>query len=463
MRVTSSIYKREYRLQYLATFAGTLSILSVGANNAWTSPYLPQITNGTYPGISVTSDEGSWIAIMPQLASPPGALIAAYLVDRIGRKMTTLLMAPITFAMFITMAFARTTLAFCAIRFLIGCVGSILYTALPMYLGEIAHPAIRGILTASVAFSSLLGTLLINVLGFHFSILLSSLICAAIPLVHFLAFIWMPESPYYLIRKNMDETARESLAKLRSTDDNGNEFKMISVAVNEEIANKKARFLDIFTVKSNRFALFVFIILNTTRKFSGIGPFLFYTVSIFQTAEGSVSPHTSVVIFLCIQIISAMVSLNVLDYVGRRPIIIISTVACIITLSISGTYFYCKEYHPDYLQHFGWVPLTVLTIYMVFYNLGLELTPMVYASELFPTNVKASALGVVDVISSCNGIVTLKLFHILTDHYGMYLSFWVFAVCCVVGLVLIVIYVPETKNKTLQEIQQDLSGRSEKA
>ncbi|KAK5642291.1 hypothetical protein RI129_008458 [Pyrocoelia pectoralis] len=460
MKFIKSIYKKEYLHQYLATVTASFSILSVGINTAWTSPYLPQITNGSYPGISITSDEGSWIAIMPPLASPIGALIAANLVDRIGRKTTTLLMAPVTFLMFITLAFAKSTLLFCIIRFVIGCLASILYTALAMYLGEISHPSIRGILTASVAFSSLLGSLLINLLGFYFSIFVSSLICAAIPVIHFLGFMWMPESPYYFIRKNMDKEAKQSLSKLRAADEVEKEFKTLSVIVNEEINKKKAHFWDVFTVKSNRLGLFIFIILNSTRKFSGSGPFLFYTASIFQTAEGSVNANVSVTIFLCIQIASAMVSLNVLDFIGRRPVIIVSSVACIITLSVSGTYFYCKDYHPAYLQHFGWVPLTVLTIYMVFYNLGLELTPIVYASELFPTSVKAYALALVDVISACNGVITLKIFQILTDNYGMYLPFWVFAMCCAVGLVLIVIYVPETKNKTLEEIQQDLVKRS---
>ncbi|KAK4876677.1 hypothetical protein RN001_009183 [Aquatica leii] len=460
MKFVSYIYKRVYLYQYLATITSSFSVLSLGINTAWTSPYLPQILNGTYPYIKMTSDEGSWLAVMPPLASPVGAIIGAHLVDGIGRKNTALMMAPLTCIMFISLAFAKTLLLLCIIRFVIGCVSPILYTVLPMYLGEIADPSIRGILIASVAFSSLVGSLFINVLGFYYSIFTSSLICATIPIIHFLTFVWMPESPYYFIKQNREEDARKALITLRGTTDIEAELKTLSDVINAEKLENKEKFTDLFTVRSNRLGLFIFVVLNVTRKFSGSSPFLFYTATIFQTAGGSVNTNLSVIIFLCIQIASAMVSLNVLDYLGRRPVIITSSTACILALSITGTYFFLKDYKPEYITNLGWLPLTILTVYMVFYNLGLELSPIVYAGELFPTNVKAKALSFVDTISALNGIITLKMFQILTDNYGMYLPFWVFGTCCTIGLILIVKYVPETKNKTLEEIHIELMRRS---
>ncbi|KAF5273710.1 hypothetical protein FQA39_LY07400 [Lamprigera yunnana] len=461
MKLISYIYKKEYSFQYLAALTGSFSVLTLGVNVAWTSPYLPQILNGTYSDISITSAEGSWLAVMPPLASPVGAFIGAHLVDRIGRKSTALIIAPLTCAMFISLAFAKSLILLCLIRFLIGCVSSILYIVLPMYLGEISYPSIRGLLIASVPFFSLVGSLLINVLGFRYSIFTSSLICSMIPILHFVTFIWMPESPYYFIKKKKEEDARKVLITLRRTTDVEIEFKTLRESINAEVSEKRTKFTDLFTIKSNRLGLFIFLILNVTRKFSGSSPFMFYTTTIFQTAGGSVSPNLSVIIILCIQIVSAMVSLNVLDCIGRRPVIIASTIACIVTLATMGTYFYFKSSNPEYVANLGWLPLFVLTLFMIFYNLGLELSPIVYAGELFPTNVKAFALSLVDIISAINGIVTLKIFQILTDSYGMYFPFWLFSFCCVIGLVLIIVYVPETKNKTLQEIHTELIKQCE--
>ncbi|KAK9753608.1 hypothetical protein QE152_g1940 [Popillia japonica] len=85
--------------QYLATVAGTFSVLATGVNLAWTSPYLPVLLNSTE--IPTTPTEGAWCAVMPLIGAPPGAFISAYLSDSIGRKFTMLLLAPIVFFSFI--------------------------------------------------------------------------------------------------------------------------------------------------------------------------------------------------------------------------------------------------------------------------------------------------------------------------------------------------------------------------
>ncbi|KAF5273711.1 hypothetical protein FQA39_LY07401 [Lamprigera yunnana] len=456
MRKIFKSCNKGYLYQCLATITGSFSALSIGINSAWTSPYLPQILNGAYPDIQMTSDEGSWCAVMPPLAAPIGAFLAAQLVDRIGRKATTLLVAPFTFAMFLALAFTTNFYLICAIRFGIGVVETVLYTSLPMYLGEIAAPSIRGILTSSVGFAFLIGTLIINVLGIYVDIFISSLICALVPLLHFLTYVLMPESPYYYIKKNNEEEAKKSLIKFRGTPDVDDELKTLTEMIRKQEKEEQSSVLNLFTVKTNRLGLCIFFILNVTRKFSGSSPFLFYTGMIFKEAGGSIDANLSVIIFLCVQIASAMVSLTIIDRIGRRPVIISSTIICTLALAVSGLYFYFKRDSQFCIEHLGWLPLTVLTGYMIFYNLGLELSPMVYASELFPTNVKAAALGVVDSISALNGIVTIKLFQILTDSHGMHLPFWVFSGCCGITLILIIKYVPETKNKSLEEIQLDL-------
>uniref|UniRef100_A0A1Y1MSZ0 Major facilitator superfamily (MFS) profile domain-containing protein n=1 Tax=Photinus pyralis TaxID=7054 RepID=A0A1Y1MSZ0_PHOPY len=455
--------RNTYIYQYLATITGSFSILSCGVNQAWTSPYLPQIINGSYPQISMTSAQGSWCAVMAPLSAPIGALIGALLVDRLGRKYTTLLMAPYTLIMFIFLAFANNLVLISLIRFVIGIVEGVLYTSLPMYLGEISAPEVRGILTASVQFGALLGTLLINVFGLYFSIFTTSLIFAAVPLLHFVTYFWMPESPYYLIKKNKKAEAKAALILLRGSVDVDSEMHSLCEAVSRQESDRKTKMSELVTVRSNRRALLIFVILCTTRKFSGNSPFLFYTAQIFQMAQGSLHPHLSVIIFLTIQIIAAMLSLYLLDRVGRRPIILSSTVVCVITLGIIGLYFYLQDHHVQYVENLRWLPITVLVCYIVFYNIGLELSPVVYVGELFPTNIKAIALGFAETFAAMNGIVTAMLFSILADNYGMFLPFWIFATCCAVGLLLIAKFVPETKNKTLEQIQMELIAGASKS
>ncbi|KAF2901319.1 hypothetical protein ILUMI_04862 [Ignelater luminosus] len=448
--------------QYVATLSGSLALVACGINLGWTSPYLPQILNGTITEISMTSDEGSWCAVMPLIGAPLGAFLAAIFVDRIGRKYTALAMAPVTSSMFLLLGFTRSTILICLARLIIGSVGGGLYTTLPMYYGEIADPSVRGILTATVAIGIIIGKLIINVLGIYYSILVTSLISCSIPIIHFALFILMPESPYYFIKKGRYEEAKKSLQKLRSSSDVEQELKSLKEAVSRQENDTKGKITDIFTVTSVRRAMIIFIILNLTKKYSGKDPFLFYTTTIFQTAEGSVDPNLSVIIYIAVEIFATTSALFFIDRIGRKPIIIFSAIGCTITLACTGLYFFLKENNSSYIKELGWLPITTLVIYNICYSLGLELAPTIYLGELFPTNIKATALGLGDSFSAVNGAIAVKVFQLLVDFEGMFMSFWIFSGCCSIGLIFIIKYVPETKNKTLEEIQLYLIKKSAK-
>ncbi|KAK4886110.1 hypothetical protein RN001_002381 [Aquatica leii] len=449
----SFFLKKRYLYQYLIGFSGCISVLTSGINLSWTSPYLPKILNGTYTNLSMTNDEGSWCAVMPLVGAFPGAFLTIFIVDRIGRKISTLIMAPIALASFILLAFSNNVFLIFFVRFIIGAVEGGLYTVLPMYLGEISDPQIRGILTASMGTSSIAGALLINILGFHYSIFTSSLLCSIVPIVHFLTFIFVPESPYYLIKNNKIDDAKNSLKILRASinvDDELNELKLI---VARQEFEEKPKMTNLFTVKSNRRALLIFIIINCTRKFCAKNPIQFYTSSIFHSAKGSISANSSVIVFLSIEFISAILGVFLLDKTGRRPLLIVSTTICAITLHLTGLHFIFQDTYPSYLSMFNWLPLTSLTIYNIFYTVGLELAQTVYLGELFPTNIKGKALGIAEMLSVINSTIVSKIFQILGDNFGLHYSFFFFSGCCVVGLLLVIKFVPETKNKTLEEIQ----------
>lgn len=79
-------------------------------------------------------------------------------------------------------------------------------------------------------------------------------------------------------------------------------------------------------------------------------------------------------------------------------------------------------------------------------------------SELFPTNVKAFALGLADVYFSIITSLVSKYFSDVSEAYGMHVPFYTFAVCCSLGLIFVILYVPETKGRTLEDIQKFLRG-----
>jgi facilitated trehalose transporter len=246
---------------------------------------------------------------------------------------------------------------------------------------------------------------------------------------------------------------------LRGRDDVTEEMDELREVV-ERQEKSKARVMDLFSVPSNRRACFIFVIVCATNKFSGKNPCLFYTTMIFDEAGSTISSDMSVIIYCSVELLATFVATAVVDRCGKRPLFIISTLGCAISLLVLGTYFYLKDSQIDnFVETFDWIPITFLVAYNVLFSMGLAFSSVTVVSELFPTNVKAVALGVADTFSVSMGTIASKFFQIANDQYGMYVPFWAFGVCCAVGLVLIVKFVPETKGKTLEEIQYCLMGR----
>nr|XP_023013384.1 facilitated trehalose transporter Tret1-like [Leptinotarsa decemlineata] len=450
-------YNKGNLFQYIATITGAVSIMSSGINLGWTSPYLPKITSITST-IPTTSAQGSWCAIAPLLGSPFGALIAVYLADKIGRKFTTLLMAPIVFICFIFISIADSIWVITALRFIIGATEGGSYTALPMYIGEISNPEIRGFLTATIAIFAITGTLLINIIGSMMDIFTSSLVCAMIPVIHFAAFVLMPESPYYYIKKHNMKDARRSLEILRGTSNVDNEMNSLRIAVSRQERSEKSGVLDLFTVPNIRKATYIFLILCLTNKFSGKNPCMFYTETIFKETGSNINPTLSVVVYCTVELIAvASATFFIVDRFGKRKLMITSTAGCALSVFMLSLHFYLKDFHVGIVDKLNWLPITALTSYNIFFSIGLAFGPVTVLSELFPTNIKAKALGIADTFSVLMGALVSKIFQIALDEFEtMFVPFFFFSMCSCVGLIFVIKYVPETKGKTLEEIQQYL-------
>ncbi|CAG9854998.1 unnamed protein product [Phyllotreta striolata] len=445
--------------QYLATITGACSIMSSGINLGWTSPYLPKLMSNSSL-IPTTSEQGSWCAVAPLVGAPFGAFSAMFLADKIGRKSTALLMAPIVSVCFVLIAFSSSIWEITLYRFIIGATEGGSYTALPMYIGEISDPKIRGFLSSTIAIFAIIGTLFINIIGSQMDIFMSSIVCSIIPLVHFAAFAFMPESPYYYIKKHNPVAARESLEILRGKAAVDDEMEGLFKAVTRQERSEKTGFSDLFSVPATRKASCIFLVLCLTNKFSGKNPCLFYTEAIFKESGSSIDPTLSVIIYCSVELVAVVIStFFIVDRFGKRLLMITSTAGCSLSVFLLGAFFYFKDFHVGIVENLDWLPITALASYNILFSIGLAFGPVLVLSELFPTNVKAKALAVADTFSVLVGTAVSKLFQITMDEFHtMSVPFLFFSVCCVIGLVFVVKYIPETKGKTLEEIQQYLIG-----
>lgn len=427
---------------------------------SWTSPSIPQLQNEDSK-VLITNAEGAWLASTHGIGAILGSFVGASLVDRLGRKFCILIASPLYFTCWMAIFFADNFATLACSRVLAGFTDGFVFLAVPFYICEIADPNIRGFLAANISLMTVFGYMLINILGSYFDIATTAIISSTIPVIHFVIFYWMPESPYYSILRNKKEDAKKSFLAFKGIKDVDERFEKLVEVVKDEVANR-GKFWQLFTVKSNRKALFIALMLRSIQQLCGIGAITVYAQTIFKESSEGISPHLSSIVYFSVQTGLVVISSLLVDKLGRKPLLLLSIIGSGIALTTQAVYFHLKN-HTDYdLSSVGFVPLAALLFYVVFFNVGLWSIPMLLLGEMFPSNVKAFALALAEVHFGLITIFISKSFQLLTDYIGMQVPFFVFALFCLLGVMFIVYAVPETKGKSLEDIQQWLKGNVSK-
>lgn len=147
-----------------------------------------------------------------------------------------------------------------------------------------------------------------------------------------------------------------------------------------------------------------------------------------------------------------------MDRAGRRVLLLISDSVMAVCLGSLAFYFWQLEHGVD-VSAFKLVPLISLGVYISTFALGFGPIPGVMIGELFSPEFKGLAIGIVCVLASLIEFCVVKSYQTLLNNYDRGITFGLFAGCCVVGTMFVFFLVPETKNKSLQEIQEELSGK----
>ncbi|KAJ8963766.1 hypothetical protein NQ314_005399 [Rhamnusium bicolor] len=424
----------------------------------WPSPSLPQILNNTNSSLCISNEEGSWMAVMPLIGAVLGALTAANIVDLFGRKKTIIATAIPFFVAWLMVAFAHNADILHTARFIAGVADGVTFTVVPMYIGEISDAKVRGLLGSSCSVMWIVGFLLINIIGSYLTISTTALVSSLVPVLAFLTFIWMPESPYYLLMRDRVEDAKASLRRFRRMYDVDDEIERMKTCIQTDTKNT-GKFLDLFLVKSNRKAVFIIVGLRGFQQFSGTTAITFYAQAIFREAGDDISPHHASMIYFSVQLLVTMISSGIVDKAGRKPLLIISMAGSAFALFLEGTYFYVRSETQIDTSSFGFVPVVVLIGFVIIFSIGMQSIPILMLGELFPTSVKAYALCFADVYYSVVATIASIFLQVMKDNYGMYFAFYGFTIFSVFGLIFIILCVPETKGKNLEEIQQYLRGQ----
>lgn len=425
---------------------------------AWSSPFIVKIANDK-EHYDISETEASYFAIIPSIACMITSTPFAKLCDVIGRKKTLLLIVIPHLTAWILKAVARSVYVFYIARFFVGISFACIYAVLPMYVGEVVAPEIRGSLSSLISSCYYLGSFFINVIGNMCDVKTTSYICAPLEIVFFALFIFMPESPYYLIMKNKDDEAKNALRRLLRKSNIETDFSLLKNDIHRQMT-ERGTWKDLFTISSNKKALIIGTFLRVSQHLGGVFVFFTSTQFIFQKAGGTIKADTATIIFAFLLFIFYFAAGVLVDTIGRRPAFITSMALSSIILLLEAIYFYIQAHHPEINMESveNWFPLVIMIIYIIFSSFGPGIIPTLMIGEIFSTSIKSKAITLMLFIFSFMIFSITQIFYLLNSYAGLFAPFLLFGFSNLITGILGYFYLPETKGKSLEEIQQELKG-----
>ncbi|KAK3916637.1 Facilitated trehalose transporter Tret1 [Frankliniella fusca] len=348
-------------------------------------------------------------------------------------------------------------------RFIIGAaIGSISMIA-PLYSNEIAHKSVRGTLGGFFQFLHTCGVLFAYLLGWAItgpSMTWISVICGCVPLVAGVTFFFFPDTPTWYLQQGRNDEARRSLIKFRGHDYPEDllqaELDDIINELNAAAANKKT-LKQAFTTKEAKLGLGLSMTLMVVQQLSGVSAVVFYAAKIFKSAGSTLSEDLAAIVMGACLAGATLVSLFLVHRYGRRLLLLVSGAACFICNVILGIYLLLlKNNGTEAMEPYGLIPIVTMSLFMVLFSFGYGPIPWTYMTEVFLIDIRGPAVSVATITNWIMVFISTVGFQPLQDAVGIYTTFFIFAAVVFAGSVVVLLFLVETKDKTPQEIQEEL-------
>lgn len=444
--------------QWFATLIVTLLTISIGLAIGWTSPYLAQLT-GEDPPFRVTHDEGSWIASLLPLGRLLGAFVGSVLLECIGSKTSVLLTGlPMIFS-WICIICANSPMWLYVSRIFSGVSMGMIFSCYPLYIGEISAPSIRGALVCLIINGFPLGTLFGNIMGPNMPMMYFGIISLIVTLCYMGIFPFLPQSPYYYVRNNDTKRAEQVIRWYYRKPDVRSEIEAVEHFIKSTNTMSLRERLAQIKEPKNRRSLIMITLLFMFMQLSGLNTIAFYMEIIIRKAMvTSITPSTLVMIVSSVCITIGWIGAYAIDRCGRRILLAASSFGVMVSMTLLGMHFFLlnQNYDPGNLE---WLVIISLLMFgmMCF---GLTPVPSTILSEIFPPDLKSLAGFVAGISSAGFAFVASRTYQPLVELISEQYVFWIYAVIIMISLIYSLTVVPETKGKTLQEIQDMMAARS---
>ena len=389
-----------------------------------------------------------------------GAGLAGVLSDWLGRKKVLVFSAVMFFVSAVGTAVPQSLVIFIIFRIIGGLgVGAASMTS-PMYIAEISPTRMRGRMVSLNQLAIVLGFLVVYFVNYFIDLQGNALWnqqtgwrwmfgSESLPaLLLFILLLFVPDSPRWLTKQGRDAEALEILTRANGPEDAQMEVVQIREALTLETGSLKQ-----LLSPGMKIILAMGIALAVLQQVSGINVILYYGTEIFkQMGSGTNAALRQTIIIGVVNLSFTVVAIWTVDRLGRKPLMLIGAVGMTLTLTATGlSAFFQQTSH--------WVLVFILG-YIACFALSVGPVTWVILSEIFPTKIRGRAMAIATVCLWIANYVVSQTFPMMNEnpwlierfHHGF--PFWVYAVFCILLFLLVWRFIPETKGKSLEEIEK---------
>ncbi|XP_028042871.1 facilitated trehalose transporter Tret1-like [Bombyx mandarina] len=426
-------------------------ILAAGAGHpiGFSAIALPQLQREN-SSMRTDDEMGSWIASIHSAATPLGSMVSGPVMEAIGRRRTLQsCTVPLVVGWIIIGTASHHALLLLG-RIVCGFAVGLMAAPSQVYLGEISEPRLRGLLigTPFVAYS--LGVLYVYTLGGPLSWRSVAYLSTVLPILAFIALCFSPESPTWLARRGRFHEAMAAMSRLRGTTETAQRELHELISCREKEKARGEENIKFFATVIRSPVLKPLILINTfnlLQILSGSYVVIFYAIKIVEEAGGSLPPemaaNASALVRLAVTILACILLLRL----TRRTLVMISGIGTsVCTLALAAL----LAQGPGT----GIAPPVLILAYVGFNTLGFFVLPGLMIGELLPTKVRGLCGGYIFCFFNSFLFGFTKLYPAMMKNIGIAAVFGFFGISAALATILLFLLLPETKGKSLLQIEQ---------
>ena len=386
------------------------------------------------------------------LGATIGAIIGGKAADRFGRRRVLLVTAAIFGIGALASALAPSPAILIASRIVLGSAIGLASTNVPVYLSEVAPPHARGWVVSLFQLAVTIGIVVAYLTDYAFASVEGwrwMLGLAVTPaLVFGIGMFFLPETPRWLVRGGHHEVAHSTLVRIRGLADVNLEIEEIKASLAQQ--GESGHWTDLLR-RQVRPALVVGLGLAIFQQITGINTVIYYAPKILQAA-GFNSASGAILATVGVGIVNVgmtILAMFLVDRVGRRPLLLAGIAGMIVTLGVLGLSF--RVSNPS--GQLAWIAVICLMGYVASFAISLGPIFWLLIAEIYPLKIRGLAEGTAATFNWASNLIVSLTFLTLVEKLGASSTFLLYALASVASWLFAYYFVPETKGRTLEQIE----------